>query len=46
MNIEKGLAEIWNSEYIDTLPKFIKERGFCYSINEKQKDILINVSFV
>lgn len=41
MNIEKRLTEIWNSEYIDTLPNFIKERGFCYSINNDQKDILI-----
>ena len=41
MNIEKRLTEIWNDEYIETLPKFIKERGFCYSINDSQKDILI-----
>jgi len=41
MDIEKRLTEIWSSEYIKTLPNFITERGFCYSINEIQKDILI-----
>jgi|SRR5690606_11104328 len=41
MNTKEILTEIWNSNYIETLPKFIKERGFCYSINNSQKDILI-----
>lgn len=41
MGIEKRLIEIWDKKYIQTLPRFIVERGFCYSINECQKDILI-----
>lgn len=41
MDIEKRLNKIWNQDYINSLPEFIKERGFCYSINKTQKDILI-----
>lgn len=39
--IENKLNEIWSSNYIQTLPSLIKDRGFCYSINNNQKDILI-----
>lgn len=39
--MKNRLEEIWNSEYIDFLPSVIKERGFNYSINNEQKDILI-----
>lgn len=41
MEIQKRLLEIWNRNYINELPKVIKERGFNYSINQEQKDILI-----
>lgn len=41
MEIYKRLCEIWSSDYISTLPATIKERGFDYSENNAQKDILI-----
>ncbi len=41
MEIQKKLLEIWNKNYINELPVIIKERGFNYSINDEQKDILI-----
>ncbi|WP_293893566.1 hypothetical protein [Flavobacterium sp.] len=41
MNIQERLLEIWNEKYINELPEIIKERGFNYSINNEQKDILI-----
>lgn len=41
MNIKERLLEIWSQDYIDTLPSFIKDRSFDYSVNEEQKDILI-----
>ncbi len=41
MNIEQRLLKIWNNDYINSLPSFIKDREFCYSKNESQKDILI-----
>ena len=39
--IESRLQQIWSKEYMDYLPPFIKDRGYNYSINEEQKDILI-----
>ncbi len=41
MNINERLLEIWSQDYINTLPALIKDRGFDYSENDKQKDILI-----
>jgi hypothetical protein len=41
MLIEKRLTEIWASDYINTLPALVKDRGFCYSANTAQKEILI-----
>lgn len=41
MNIQERLLEIWNEKHTDELPEIIKERGFNYSINNEQKDILI-----
>ncbi|EKT3958583.1 hypothetical protein JE945_002447 [Flavobacterium psychrophilum] len=41
MEIQKKLLEIWNKNYVNELPEIIKERGFNYSINNEQKDILI-----
>lgn len=41
MNIREELDKIWTKDYIDSLPKFVAERRFVYSINDKEKDILI-----
>lgn len=41
MNIEQSLNDIWNKDYIGQLPSFVKKRGFMYSINNSEKDILI-----
>lgn len=41
MNIKERLLEIWSQDYINTLPSLIKDRGFDYSENQEQKDILI-----
>jgi len=41
MDIQKRLTEIWAQEYINTLPSLVKDRGFDYSENAEQKDILI-----
>lgn len=41
MEIYRRLCEIWSQDYIATLPAAIGERGFDYSENEAQKDILI-----
>ncbi len=35
------LEQIWEKVYLNALPDCIKERGFEYSVNEEQKDILI-----
>ena len=40
MNTEKRLSEIWNEDYINSLPSLIKDRGYMFADNE-QKDILI-----
>lgn len=40
MNTEKRLLEIWNEDYINSLPSLIKDRGYMFADNE-QKDILI-----
>lgn len=40
MNTEKRLAEIWNEDYINSLPSLIKDRGYMFADNV-QKDILI-----
>ncbi|MGL5980807.1 MAG: hypothetical protein ACRCZY_08045 [Phocaeicola sp.] len=41
MRIYERLSEIWSQDYINTLPILIRDRGFCYSENKMQKDILI-----
>lgn len=41
MNINDTLNNIWSQDYINNLPEFIKERGFAFSENKVQKDILI-----
>ena len=41
MIIREMLNSIWGQDYINRLPEFVKERGFVYSINSSQKDILI-----
>lgn len=41
MNIEDVLKKIWAQNYIFELPDFIHKRGYCYSKNNSQKDILI-----
>ncbi|MCG6191400.1 hypothetical protein [Maribellus maritimus] len=41
MNIREELDKIWTKDYINSLPKFVAERGFVYSKNDKEKDILI-----
>lgn len=41
MNTQEKLIEIWERDYIVSLPALIKERGFDYSENTEQKDILI-----
>lgn len=41
MNTQEKLIEIWERDYIFSLPALIKERGFDYSKNTVQKDILI-----
>ncbi|KGN88386.1 hypothetical protein [Porphyromonas gulae] len=43
MNVEQvaqRLVEIWNSDYINSLPSLIKERNYAFADN-RQKDILI-----
>ena len=48
MNIKEQLDKVWAKDYINQLPDFVKERGFVYSINNSEKDILvtgINPSF-
>ena len=48
MNIKEQLEKVWAKDYINQLPDFIKERGFVYSHNDSEKDILvtgINPSF-
>src|SRR5690606_37569521 len=41
MNTEEKINDLWSKEYIIELPDFIKERGFVFSHNNAQKDILI-----
>jgi hypothetical protein len=41
MNIKDELDKIWAKDYICDLPKFIGERGYVYSSNDQEKDILI-----
>jgi hypothetical protein len=41
MQIQERLQEIWSKSYISDLPYEIKERGFIFSANYHQKDILI-----
>lgn len=41
MHIEDVLKKIWAENYILELPDFIHKRGYCYSKNNSQKDILI-----
>jgi len=40
MNIQEKLLEIWEQDYMDSMSE-LKERGFDYSQNTEQKDILI-----
>jgi len=39
--MKNQLEEIWSKDYINYLPESIRERGFNYSVNNEQKDILI-----
>lgn len=41
MNIKEQLEKVWTKDYIEYLPEFVKERGFLYSLNDSQKNILI-----
>lgn len=41
MNIEDVLNKIWCQNYIFELPDPLHKRGYCYSKNNSQKDILI-----
>lgn len=41
MNIQENLNKLWSNDYINELPDFIKKRGFVYSENNTQRDILI-----
>ena len=41
MNIRERLNSIWEQDYINQLPEFVRRRGFVYSINNSGKDILI-----
>lgn len=41
MKIQDRLQEIWSQDYINELPKSVKERGFVFSENYLAKDILI-----
>ena len=48
MDTQKRLIEIWSKDYICELPSLVKERGYMYSENFAEKDILItgfNASF-
>jgi hypothetical protein len=40
-NQEETLKEIWGQGYMNTLPAWVKERGYCYAKNTVQKDLLI-----
>ncbi len=40
-NIATCLDEIWSKNYISLLPTFISERGYNYSENTAEKEILI-----
>lgn len=39
--MKQHLEQIWSKDYLNSLPKSIRERGFNYSVNEESKDILI-----
>lgn len=41
MDIQERLQTIWSQDYINDLPKSVKERGFVFSENNLAKDILI-----
>jgi len=41
MNINEELKSVWEKDYINQLPGFVKDRGFVYSVNDSAKDILI-----
>jgi hypothetical protein len=41
MNTKEKLSNLWNKDFINQLPNFVKERGFVFSENNYQKDILI-----
>ncbi|WCC46231.1 hypothetical protein [Tenacibaculum finnmarkense] len=41
MNTKEKLNNLWSKDFINQLPNFIKERGFVFSENNSQKDILI-----
>lgn len=41
MNLNENLKTLWDKEYIQELPEFIKNRGFVFSENNSEKDILI-----
>jgi len=41
MNVNDELEKIWSQDYINEMSLFVKERGYVFSINDKQRDILI-----
>lgn len=41
INVIESLDKIWSSEYMTDSIEYLKERGYCYSSNESQKDVLI-----
>lgn len=41
MNTNEELDKIWSQDYINEMPSFIKERGYVFSINDTQRDLLI-----
>jgi hypothetical protein len=41
MKTKEKLNNLWSKDFINQLPNFIKDRGFVFSENNTQKDILI-----
>ena len=41
MSTYDKLATIWSKDYISSLPEQIKDRGFCFSLNNENREILI-----
>lgn len=41
MNLQEELTHLWTQDYIDSLPNFVKDRGFVYCENNYSKEILL-----